>query len=57
MDKSDAGEVSAVEWWAAREDRMPNTCPTGCTLPASPHFFSGCGETVFPLFFISSTAY
>ncbi|XP_057186323.1 uncharacterized protein LOC130552148 [Triplophysa rosa] len=23
MDKSDAGEVSAVEWWAAREDRMP----------------------------------
>lgn len=23
MDKSDAAEVSPVEWWAAREDRMP----------------------------------
>ncbi len=27
MDKSDAGEVSAVEWWAAREDRMPTLAP------------------------------
>lgn len=27
MDKSDTGEVSAVEWWAAREDRMPTLAP------------------------------
>ena len=26
MDKSDA-DVSSVEWWAAREDRMPNLAP------------------------------
>ena len=27
MDTSGAGEVSAVEWWAAREDRMPTFAP------------------------------
>lgn len=27
MDKSDAEEVSPVEWWAAREDRMPTLAP------------------------------
>lgn len=27
MDKSDAGEVGAVEWWAARKDRMPTLAP------------------------------
>ena len=27
MDKSDAEDVSPVEWWAAREDRMPALAP------------------------------
>ena len=27
MDKSDATDVSPVEWWAAREDRMPTLAP------------------------------
>ncbi len=27
MDKSDAEEVSPVEWWATREDRMPTLAP------------------------------
>ncbi len=35
MDKSDAGEVSALEWWAAREDRMPTLAPLYLHLPTT----------------------
>lgn len=55
MDKSDAGEVSAEEWWAAREDRMPTLAPLAALylhLPTT----SVDVERLFPLFCTSNTA-